>query len=288
MRLEARAPLRLDFCGGWTDPTLIEWDGSGATVTAAITRYVAGYHDVPTSPREGSRLEYRCGVPPGSGLGEFAAEAVLWVTLVRTPVANTLSRADIAAIACQVQLFAGMIEGRQDAYASALGGLNFVRLGRRVEVERLDLGSLTWELQRRLILVRSGIVAPDAAGTRAEHDSAMRERLTPEAVTRLSDVAAAMKSSLIDGDLDTFGARLTEAWNIQRTLLETGKHERLEQLMRIAERNGAIGGTACGRGSCAIFLAREGHEAGLRRALRTETAILDFDFDTYGVHLKKG
>ena len=89
MHYRARAPLRVDFAGGWTDVPLYAEAEGGAVVNAAITLYATGHI---VRPEGGARprlfgggrssVSYQVDAPPSAGLGASAAQTVLWVTLV--------------------------------------------------------------------------------------------------------------------------------------------------------------------------------------------------------------
>ncbi|MEJ7654270.1 MAG: hypothetical protein WKH64_13575 [Chloroflexia bacterium] len=73
-----RAPVRVDFAGGWTDVHYFSEREGGAVLNAAINHYVEGR----ASWRDGRlRVGYELTAPPGSGLGSSAAINVAWLAL---------------------------------------------------------------------------------------------------------------------------------------------------------------------------------------------------------------
>lgn len=271
MKFDGRAPLRIDFLGGW--------DGLSATLTAAITRYAAGSHTVPPpgSVRP-PQLAYHLELPAPLGLGAGAAETVLWVALTHTPAANRLGRMDIAEITCQIQQMVATMEARQDAYASALGGINVLRFGVGTPVERIDLNAAGRDLHGRLFIAYPGL-------PREGHE---RESAPATVLNRLSDLADEMKESLLVRNVEQFGALLNVAWQQQHALHPGNRGGTLDQLIAIGRANGALGATAAGNGPCAVFLAQIGRERELRRVLQAAGTVINADIDTYGVHIKKG
>ena len=300
MRYRARAPLRIDFGGGWTDVPLYAREHGGAVVNAAITRYARGSigvgpvrrHDRVLG-RPSSGVSYTVDAPSGSGLGTSAAQNVLWVTLVKTTVANVSDRAEIADIACQVGNLLGIVGGKQDEYASALGGVHYFSFNNSVEAERLDSSpSLAGDLLSRLVLVYSG----ESRISGSIHDRVWeRYRLgnpaVLDALSRLRDLAGAMRETLLSRDFDAFGRLLSENWECQKALDASVTTPRLEAIMDAARRAGAIGGKACGAGGggCLVFCSAVDQRGTLAASLaRQGLPVLDFDFDTYGVYLTKG
>lgn len=299
MRYKARAPLRIDFGGGWTDADLYAHEHGGTALTAAITRYASGWIAKPSGSgllrslrSDRSSVSYSVDVPPHSGLGASAAQTVLWVTLVKTTVANVSDRREIASIACRVADLLGIVDGRQDEYASALGGITYLAFGETVEAERLNLPPSTIdELRSRLVLVNSGTGSPPAP--LRERVWANYRRGDPRVVAALAELrqlATTMKDSLLAHDLNGFGRLLAENWSNQKKLDASVSNGRLDQIVEVAGRNGALGGKVCGPGGGGylIFLAAEGQGDRLRSAFERERLeCMDFDFDTYGVHLDK-
>jgi D-glycero-alpha-D-manno-heptose-7-phosphate kinase len=300
MRYKARAPLRIDFGGGWTDVPFYAEEHGGAVLNAAITRYARGSlsppEDTDLLSRFGLRrpgVTYTVDAPPGSGLGTSAAQTVLWVTLVKTSIANVFDRRQIAEISCQIAKLLGIVGGKQDEYASALGGISFFTFSDTVESERLELGrDFATELRSQLVLVYSG--ESRVSGSIHERVWARYRAGEQDVVTalhRLRALASEMREALLAHDLRSFGELLSENWRCQRALDPGISNPKLDALVELAERRGAAGGKACGAGGggCVVFLAREGQAGQLRTALgESRLEIMDFDFDTYGVHLTRG
>jgi D-glycero-alpha-D-manno-heptose-7-phosphate kinase len=300
VRYTARAPLRIDFGGGWTDVPLYAEAEGGAVLNAAITRYATGAIARPdvggrltTLRPSRSSVSYQVDAPPGAGLGTTAAQTVLWATLVKTTVANTSDRREIAEIACQISALLGILGGKQDEYASALGGVNFLTFGPSVGVERLDLGrAFTAQLRSRLVLVYSGQSRLSASIHESVWERYRRgEKPVVDALSALRRLAGEMKDALVARDLEALGELLTENWANQRRLDPSVTNPSLDGIFDIALRSGARGGKACGvgGGGCLLFLTEDGARDRLAEALGARRLkVIDFDFDTYGVHLKKG
>jgi D-glycero-alpha-D-manno-heptose-7-phosphate kinase len=299
VRYHARAPLRIDFGGGWTDVPLYSEREGGAVLNAAITRYVTGSIARPgltglLGALRGHRssVEYRLDLPSGAGLGASAAQTVLWVTLVKTTIANTSSRAEIAEIAWQIGGLLGILGGKQDEYACALGGMNLLTFTDSVQVERLKLASSTeYELESRLVLIDSGERRNSGALHAAVWDRYRSgDARVAHALGRMKELAHAMRHDLDTGNLTMLGEHLNEHWSEQKALDPSVTTPHLDALFEFAMRHGAIGGKACGAGGggCLLFLAGHGESENLRAAFhRRGVSQIEFSFDTYGVFLKK-
>ena len=155
MIISSRAPVRIDFAGAWTDVGFFADAFGGATLNAAIAIHVTGsleaneeQDDAPLgllqmvsgpsgkyvpSDRTALRVNYQSTIPPGSGLGTSATLNVVWLALVRREPINTLEdRLYIAEAAYDIEKTLGIIGGKQDQYASAVGGSTCSNSTRRV------------------------------------------------------------------------------------------------------------------------------------------------------------
>jgi D-glycero-alpha-D-manno-heptose-7-phosphate kinase len=300
MRLKARAPLRIDFAGGWTDVPFYAQDNGGAVVNAAITRYVTGH--IARSDASGilhalrgdrSYASYSLDLPSGSGLGASAAQNVLWLAMVKTSINNTSSRSEIAEMACRLSEMLGILGGKQDEYAAALGGIHFFTFDGSVEAQSLDLPlSFQDEMRSRLVLVYSG--QSRLSGSIHEH---VWSRFTAghgpvhAALNGLKRVAHEMKDALDEKNFEVFADLLNENWTYQKELHPSVSSADLDGLFDYAFKHGARGGKACGAGGggCCVFAVESGASDRLRAALKMKKLeVIDFDFDSYGVFVSKG
>jgi D-glycero-alpha-D-manno-heptose-7-phosphate kinase len=160
-RVRARAPVRIDFAGGWSDVPAFAAIEGGVVANAAIARYVhvecvAGGGSIRLHAedleqrlvvRSAAGLTYdgrldlhkaalnmlpvtggievltRADVPPGSGLGASGALDVALVAALAALRGERYSRTELAELGFQLE--AGELKlagGRQDQYAGALGG----------------------------------------------------------------------------------------------------------------------------------------------------------------------
>lgn len=300
MRLKARAPLRIDFAGGWTDVPFYAEDKGGAVLNAAITRYVTGQIARPDATGilhalrgDRSYASYSLDLPSGSGLGSSAAQNVLWLAMVKTSINNTSSRSEIAEMACRLSEMLGILGGKQDEYAAALGGIHFFTFDGTVEAHPLDLPlSFQDEMRSRLVLVYSG--KSRLSGSIHEHVwSGYTAGHGPvhAALNGLKRVAHEMRAALEQQNFEVFSDLLNQNWAYQKELHPSVTSHELDDLFDFAQAHGARGGKACGAGGggCCVFAVEAGGSEQLRAALKTKKLeVIDFDFDTYGVFVRKG
>ena len=328
-RFYAQAPTRIDLAGGWTDliPFAMETDGfvlnaaidlyASATLTPQVGKVVTlqctdvqqrfCLQTAPAAinglslpeaiilkvrPRNGCRLALDSQAPKGGGLGGSGALGVVLVSLLHTFAGKQLKSCQIVDIANQIERETGIPCGKQDHYASVLGGLNFLRCrGETVVPTRLNLSSkMVQQLQQSLLLVYTGeshfsgeilqnVVDAYNSGNRG----------TREALSALRRIAQEMKMALCQGDLSCFGYLLAENWRYQKQLHPSVTSQRVEHLFEIAERSGSLGGKACGAGGggCLVFYCPQDRQHTVAEALMAVGApSIRFSFDFKGLLIR--
>ncbi|MFW5867390.1 MAG: GHMP kinase [Armatimonadota bacterium] len=160
----ARAPVRIDLAGGWSDVPPFSTEAGGAVVNVAISRYAyatlignssgefvleSGDYDQYIHARDIRELEYdgsldllkaavrrmevqfgghlitRSEAPPGSGTGSSASMGVALVGLLDAILDRGMSRMEIASMANLLETDElGIDGGKQDQYAAACGGIS--------------------------------------------------------------------------------------------------------------------------------------------------------------------
>ncbi len=284
MTKRARAPMRIDLAGGWTDvPAFADAEG-GAVVNVTIDRYVrATLHD-------DASITYERDVATG-GLGSSACEHVLAEAL-RNPDADL---DEIAEAAYADETAGGVPGGRQDQYAACYGGLNYMTFTRAgapggpVRIERIELPEpLLIGLQKRIVLVDSGVARlsgqiHDAVWSAyARHGDAVTG-----ALFALRQYGTAMRDALAGSDFGGVRHVLNENWLQQKRLHPSVTNATVDAIFELAMRNGASAGKACGAGGggALIFYASSGGDAvTLRRALADASiAVIDASFTFEGL-----
>jgi len=155
-------------------------------------------------------------IPPGTGLGSSASVCVNLLKVLTTYLRSPLSKHDLAERAFNITRF-GLKRhvGKQDEYAAAFGGLNYMRFSpdgaTQVEPLHLDPGVLS-ALQSNLMLFFTG-AAHHSWDILAEQEKSTRLADGPavEALHRVKEAAALMKEALLRGDVEHVGHPLDDA-----------------------------------------------------------------------------
>ena len=118
-KIEVRVPSRIDLAGGWTDVPVYCQNKTGEVVNIAINQYVRS--EMIIDDERKISLSYSTDMPTGSGLGTSGAMNVGFISTIMPTSKDSL---DTAEIAYQFEALMGNKGGRQDQWASALGGIN--------------------------------------------------------------------------------------------------------------------------------------------------------------------
>jgi D-glycero-alpha-D-manno-heptose-7-phosphate kinase len=327
--LRSRAPIRLDLAGGWSDVPPFSTNEGGAVVNAGINRYtyatlrtrkdeairivsadfdryveVRSFRELEYDGnldlikaaiqrlgiREGMDLFVRCDAPPGSGTGSSASISVSLIGLLNRLQHDKLSTHEVARLAYQLeQEELAIAGGKQDQYAAALGGFNFMEFRDPVvSVSQLRLADSTVnELEKRLVLCYTGKSRLSGNLIQAVVGAYNEGRpRTVAALRNLRRLAREMKTMLLTGELEAFGEILLENWMNQRELDASISNPMIEDTFELAMRAGALGGKALGAGGggCLLFYSRSDEEHLVQRALQQAgLQVIDFNFDQRGL-----
>lgn len=275
-----RAPLRISFVGGGSDlPAYTAAGATGAVVSCTIAESV--YVTVQPAHDGRTRLHYRhvedvaapsdlahdraraclrdaagieihsiADVPAGSGLGSSSAFTVALLAAVDVLAARRLDAEGLAERACQVEIDdCGHPIGKQDQYASALGGLRAYAFHPDGRVTHRRLPTPVG-LAARLWLAPVG-GSHDASQILRQQGADARARAATHTLVRLAhDFGAALAA----GDLDGCGALLGRAWQVKRRLAPGVTRPAIDAAVRAAYDAGAQGVKLLGAGGAGYLL----------------------------------
>ncbi|HVN00902.1 MAG TPA: kinase [Caulobacteraceae bacterium] len=209
----------------------------------------------------------------GTGLGSSSAFTVGLLNALHAHQGRHASAARLAEEACEIELTrCGEPIGKQDQYAAAFGGLNFIRFrpDEAVEVTRVICPpDALEELQRRLMFFYTGATR-SASRLLAEQSANVAEpgdatRATGELVC----LAEAAFRAICAGEVDPLGRMLRQAWKLKRSLANGVSNDLIDQAHDAAIAAGADGGKllGAGAGGFLMFVAPPERQAAVREAL---------------------
>jgi D-glycero-alpha-D-manno-heptose-7-phosphate kinase len=191
---------------------------------------------------------------PGSGLGSSSTLVVAMVTAYCEWRGLALGEYHIAQLAFEVERHdVGLAGGRQDQYAAAFGGVNFMEFYAHDHVIVNPLRVPAWilsELEASIVLFYSG-VSRESATIIEEQCRRLSGETDPGAVQamhRVKATAMEMKQSLLLGDLRAFVDAMNDAWQAKKRTAASVSNEHLDGLYARAMGAGAMGGKVSGAG----------------------------------------
>ena len=212
--------------------------------------------------------------PPGSGLGSSSAITVALVAALAEYTRLTLDTYELAELAFKLEREdVGIKGGRQDQYASAFGGFNFIEFERHATiVDALRLRpDLVYELEYNLVFAYVG--GQHFSSHIIEKQIDNFERGSGDAVAamdRIKAIALEMKRALLLGHLDEFGVLLDEGWRNKKLMADGISNERVDNIYEAAREAGAVGGkiSGAGGGGFMFFLCSPQRRFAVQDALR--------------------
>lgn len=318
-----KTPFRISFCGGGSDMADFYRNYGGCVVSTSINRYmyltIHPYFDESKTALRYSKIEvvddikniehsiYRqvlndmdirgveisstADVPSGTGLGSSSAFTVGLLHTLHCYQGRFVSKENIAAEACEVEIEKlGNPIGKQDQYAAACGGLNFIEFNMddTVTVSKIIMEKETKEaLQDNLIMFYTGLTH-DANAILAEQKKNISAEAKAKNLLQMCDLARNMKASLENNELSDFGKLLNEGWIRKRELASGVTNKKIDDLYEAAIKNGATGGKllGAGGGGFLLFYCEKYKQKRLEQALGLKKFDFKFEHDgTSVVHI---
>ena len=215
-----------------------------------------------------------CDAPAGSGLGSSSTMVVSMLNAFDEAWGLALGEYDLARLAFDIErVDIGLHGGRQDQYAAAFGGFNFMEFhdAQQVLVNPLRVRSdIVSELEASLILFFTGksrssaaIIEEESRNVREQNESAM------DAMHRTKQEAFHMKAALLRGEVHGMGDIMKEAWAQKKRMARSITNPMIDALYDAAMGEGAYCGkvSGAGGGGFMMFLADPS------RRLRVEAAL---------------
>jgi|SRR5271165_4052909 len=269
----------------WTDIAHMSHQGNELEIPLAVLKELASKVSVD--------MFLASEIPPGTGLGSSASVCVNILKALTTYLHKNLSKYELAEQAFHIARHVlHKHVGKQDEYAAAFGGVNYISFYRdgSTNVEPLDVDPLILrELQTNLMLFFTGSSHHSWSILR-EQEASARTQSGPavHALHEVKELGLKMRDALGSGELLRFAALLDEGWRAKRRISNKISTPRIDQLYQLAMQHGALGGkiTGAGGGGFLLIYCEDRWKESVRAALLHEgVQEMAFGFDTQGAQV---
>ncbi|MBA7696651.1 D-glycero-alpha-D-manno-heptose 7-phosphate kinase [subsurface metagenome] len=287
----SKTPLRMSFAGGGSDLRAYYQSGYGSVVSTAIDKFmyvtvnntfdthirvvyskaecVENIEDIEHNlAREALKLVgiikggidivYMGDMLPahvGSGLGASSSLTVGILNALHACKGEYVSAETLAKEACKIEIeILGRPIGKQDQYAAAYGGFNYIRFNKdeSVFVEPIICSKETKNrLAKNLLLFYTGF------NTQSDGILVEQKGKTPDnlpILDKMAGLSEELQKALINNDLTEFGNILHEGWLYKQKLASKITNPIINDYYEKARKAGAIGGKILGSGGGGFLL----------------------------------
>jgi D-glycero-alpha-D-manno-heptose-7-phosphate kinase len=316
----SRTPLRMSFAGGGSDLPVFYRRYGGAVVSTAIDRFV--YITVNPKFDRAIRVSYSqteevasvgqikhplvracleklhlaggieitsiADIPAkGTVLGSSSAFTVGLLHALHAYQGRYRSAEELAQESCEIEIErCGEPIGKQDQYAAAFGGFNFIRFNpdESVLVEPIICPrAFLQALQANLLVFYTGISRRASSILKHKQRAIAAEKAKQRVLQRMVELAHQLRAELQKHNLETVGEIIHANWVLKKSITREVSSDVIDRWYTLARRHGAVGGKVlgAGRGGFLMFYApKERHEA-IARALR-ELRQVEVGFEPQG------
>jgi D-glycero-alpha-D-manno-heptose-7-phosphate kinase len=223
----------------------------------------------------------------GTGLGSSSSFTVGLLNVLHAHAERHADAEQLAREACEIEIErCGEPIGKQDQYAAAFGGLNFIQFNRdeSVIVEPIICKRQTIEqLQSQMLVFYTGMVRSASGILQHERTALASERKKQKVVQQMVDLARQLRRDLQQNQTAAFGEIIHEGWMLKRSLARVISTDLIDGWYAKARKAGATGGKLLGAGAGGFLMfcaPPERHEA-IARALGRLRRV-DFRFEQQG------
>lgn len=311
-----KTPFRVSFCGGGSDMSDFYREYGGCVLSTSINRYMYitmhPYFDrrktaVKYSQTEivdniadinhsifkyvlneknisGVEIVSTADVPSGTGLGSSSAFTVGLLHTLYCYQGKYVSKGRLAEEASVIEIDKlGNPIGKQDQYAAAFGGLNFISFHKddTVSVEPIVTRAETLKkLQDNLVMFYTGLTH-DANKILVQQKQNLNLAASKDNLIQMCWLAKQMKHALENNQLEDFGDFLNEGWHRKKELSGKISNSKIDEWYEVALNSGALGGKllGAGGGGFLLFYCPRDRQERLEKALELERFDFLFEHD---------
>ena len=267
---------------------LLEIDGDANLIKGVYNRVVRDFNLQP----QAFRITTYNDAPAGSGLGTSSTMVVCILKAFVEWKGLPLGDYEIAKLAYEIERKdLALSGGKQDQYAAAFGGFNFIEFMKNEIAIVNPLKIKRWiidELEASMLLYFTGrsrssaaIIDEQKKNTQQGNNDAI------EAMHKIKQSAIDTKLSLLKGDINAFADILREAWENKKRMANNITNPVIQQAMDVAIQAGAKAGkvSGAGGGGFIMFVVDPTRKKEVEEALKKLNGfVMPFNFSDGGAH----
>lgn len=268
-----RAPLRMDFAGGWTDVPYIMGDKKGYVSNATIS---------PLIEYKNGQFNFS-GYPRGSGLSTSTAAKLLEIISSKTYNSDSMTLSQIGEDLYNLEnTELNWAIGRQDQYSIVFGGFNCFEFGKDY-AKRMDISvsrETLEEFKKNLLLIHTGV----SRNAQSAVEQVYQNHLTASgqnALSKLARLGLEFAGMLEKKNFAGCAKIMEENFKTQIQLATASSNDYLDHMYDFAKQHGAIGGKIAGAGGGGAFIFYCDDPEYLKNSMKEEFVDcfeIDFDF----------
>jgi D-glycero-alpha-D-manno-heptose-7-phosphate kinase len=197
-------------------------------------------------------------VPAGTGLGSSSSFMVGLLNLLYGSKGKFLSKEQLAKEASEIEVdILKSNIGKQDQYAAAIGGMNFIRFNTdgTVKVEPIKATSGTLKkINDRLCLFYLNKTRDASAVLMEQNKNIYSDEKKFNCMRKMKDITLKMKEELNNNNITNFGKMLHESWLLKKSLAESISSSYIDSIYERGLNAGATGGKVLGAGGGGFIL----------------------------------
>lgn len=263
-------------------------DGEASLIKGVYNRLIKEYNLKPLS----FKITTYNDAPAGSGLGTSSTMVVCILKAFVEWLSLPLGDYEISRLAYEIERKdLNLSGGKQDQYAAAFGGFNYMEFLPNDIVIVNPLKIKRWiidELEASMLLYFTGKSRSSAAIIEEQRKNTSNgESEAIEAMHKIKQSAKDMKLAILKGDINSFAQIIHEGWENKKKMANHITNPMIQQAMDIALAAGAKAGkvSGAGGGGFIMFVVEPTRKKDVENALKQLNGfVMPFQFSDGGAH----
>ena len=266
----------------------LEIDGKASLLKGSYNRVLHDFH----VPLKACKITTYNDAPAGSGLGTSSTMVVAILKAFVEWHSLPLGDYEIARLAYEIERKDLQLSGgKQDQYAAAFGGFNYMEFLENDMVIVNPLKVKRWivdELESSIVMYFTGRSRSSAAIIdQQKKNTTGGVTKSVEAMHRIKQGAIDMKLALLKGDMKEFARILGQGWEDKKKMADAITNPMIEEAFTVATKAGALAGkvSGAGGGGFIMFFVEPTKKKAVTEALKKlDGFTVHFNFTDGGAH----